>query len=480
MGKRVKSVRRGDVVLLEGGRIGTVKWLGKLPNAEADSEQYIGIVVAEGSGDGDGTYQGVRLFACETGKGVITLLSAVKSVVTAEKLLTKIVWLNQTVKDNDSKINQLKDELTLVKNEAATFKFNAQDGEKKGNNDDSDDGIKSFLKNEITKKWWISVDDLCARYKTRPKPEVESIYKGFKEFDFFRPTQPHSRIVYTVCASPRDNLIGSGSDDKTIRLWRKDLTQQHNVRCIATLQLRSCINSLAFSPTGEMLAAALDSGWIELYNLHTGKMVGALEGQTTSEVWTICFSPDGNNVISGALDRAVRIWDVKDRECRWALRGHDEWVNGVAVSSDGTTIVSGSGDKTVRIWDTKRMQCRQTLRGHTDFVRSVCVTQDGNSVVSASDDCQLRVWDMKGGQCKNVLQGHTKGIYSVAAGAGNNVASASRDSTVKVWDITSKKFLKEFKGHRGDVNSCCFVDDGRYVASGSDDKMVMCFDIRRE
>eukprot|EP00493_Phyllostaurus_siculus_P013428 UN13627 len=155
-----------------------------------------------------------------------------------------------------------------------------------------------------------------------------------------------------------------------------------------------------------MLAAALDSGWIELYDLKTGKMTGALEGQTTSEVWTICFSPDGANIISGALDRAVRIWDVENRECRWALRGHDEWVNGVAVSGDGNSIVSGSGDKTVRIWDTKKMQSRNVLRGHTDFVRSVCVTSDSKHIVSASDDCQLRVWDMQSGSNIKCLQGY--------------------------------------------------------------------------
>jgi WD40 repeat protein len=48
----------------------------------------------------------------------------------------------------------------------------------------------------------------------------------------------------------------------------------------------------------------------------------------------------------GALDRAVRIWDVQRRECNWALRGHDEWVNGVSISPDGKNIVSAGGDKT--------------------------------------------------------------------------------------------------------------------------------------
>jgi len=179
-------------------------------------------------------------------------------------------------------------------------------------------------------------------------------------------------------------------------------------------------------------------------------------------------------IISGALDRAVRIWDVKNRECRWALRGHDEWVNGVAVSPDGSSIVSGSGDKTVRVWDTKSMTCRATLRGHTDFVRSVCVLQDSKTIVSASDDTTLRVWDIESANCTSVLKGHSKGIYSVSAGNGR-IASASRDATVKLWNPRQSKPLKSFNAHKGDVNSCTFFDKGRWIASGSDDKSVKIY-----
>jgi len=288
---------------------------------------------------------------------------------------------------------------------------------------------------------------------------------------------PHARIVYTVSASSRDNMVASGSDDKSIRLWRRPASAQtEEMRCITELKLRSCINSLAFHPTQDMLAAALDSGWIELYDLHTGKMMGALEGQSTSEVWTVCFSPDGNNILSGSLDRAIRVWDVRERECKWALRGHDEWVNGISVSSDGTTICSGSGDKTVRIWDTKTMASRAVMRGHDDFVRSVCVTGDNKYVVSASDDCSLRVWDIKTGQCVKPIKAHNKGIYCVSA-SGTKVVSSSRDFSVKVWDVNGdgKKPLQTFSKHRGDVNSCCFFDDGKWVASCSDDKKVLCF-----
>jgi len=285
-----------------------------------------------------------------------------------------------------------------------------------------------------------------------------------------------------VCASPKDNLLASGSDDKTIRLWRRSNAQKTGARCIDQITLRSCINAISISPDGGMMAAALDSGWIELYDLGTGKMVGALEGQTTSEVWTVCFSPDGKNIISGALDRAVRIWDVQARECRWALRGHDEWVNGVSVSPDGSHIVSGSGDKTVRVWDTKTMKCTKTFRGHQDFVRSVCVLDDSNLAVSASDDCQLRVWNIREGKCQNILggnnaKGHSKGIYSVSAGKGKYVASASRDASVMIWNVGEAQPKKKFTDHRGDVNSCVIFNQGQHVASGSDDKSVIVKEI---
>jgi len=472
-------LERNQVVYINsnGGLVGTIKFIGRVGD-----QTMVGVRLGEGTGDSDGTVEGVRYFDCDTNGGIFVKPTDISKVITPEEILTKIRKLNGKKKDNDAKINELKDQLTILAGDNPVPQISGSVQKLEG---DSDDVILNFLNEEIRKKWYIGVRDVCARYPNRKENEVVNLYKPKeKEFSKMDPCNPHSRIVYTVSSNPKDNLVASGSDDKSIRLWRRNYNNPNSgegdMRCIAELKLRSCINSLAFHPNQDMLAAALDSGWIELYDLKTGKMMGALEGQSTSEVWTVCFSPDGSNILSGSLDRAIRVWDVRDRECKWALRGHDEWVNGIAVSSDGTTIVSGSGDKTVRIWDTKTMGCRSTLRGHEDFVRSVCVTGDNQSIVSASDDCSLKVWDVKNGTQKSTIKAHSKGIYCVSSTAsGGRVVSSSRDFAVKIWDVNSgsSKPVKVFNNHRGDVNSCCFFDNGRWVASCSDDKKVLCFQV---
>jgi len=489
------DLAKNDVVLLNSTQqIGVVKYVGPLPGKQEAT--FVGLEIGEGKGTCSGSFNGVDYFSCPPDKGMFVELSNIKKKLAAHQILKQMYRLSEKNRAQRATISELRDELTLSKKTVDEYKF------KEGNDQTSTRqkalGPAAWLNNECSKKWWVGFDDFKYRYRSSKEynetdlqndlkdsghSSLDTVYNEQKsKLDAFQEMPCHTRIVYTVCASPKDNLLASGSDDKTIRLWRRSSATKTGARCIDQITLRSCINAISISPDGGMMAAALDSGWIELYDLGSGKMVGALEGQTTSEVWTVCFSPDGKNIISGALDRAVRIWDVQQRECRWALRGHDEWVNGVSVSPDGNAIVSGSGDKTVRVWDTKTMKCKKTFRGHQDFVRSVCVLEDSNLAVSASDDCQLRVWNIAEGKCQNILggnnaKGHSKGIYSVSAGKGLQVASASRDASVMIWNVQQAQPLKKFTDHRGDVNSCVIFNDGRNVASGSDDKSVIVKEI---
>ena len=68
------------------------------------------------------------------------------------------------------------------------------------------------------------------------------------------------------------------------------------------------------------------------------------------------------------------------------LKGHLKCVSSVAWSPDGHTIVSGSLDRVIKIWDAYTFMCLNILNGHINYVKSVVWSPNGQKIASSSDD----------------------------------------------------------------------------------------------
>lgn len=159
------------------------------------------------------------------------------------------------------------------------------------------------------------------------------------------------------------------------------------------------------------------------------------------------------------MDKLVRVWDLRNGNLLERFVGHSNSVYSVAFSPDGLSIVSGSLDKTLRIWDLSSTtiaalsvapveagtgsvvvttNCRHVFTGHSDFVLSVGYPGQIGSlgrvdsvgrpspepafdiewVISGSKDRQVLFWDAKkkedvnsnhssmGNEALITLQGH--------------------------------------------------------------------------
>ncbi|AQZ16664.1 RRT13 (YER066W) [Zygosaccharomyces parabailii] len=183
-----------------------------------------------------------------------------------------------------------------------------------------------------------------------------------------------------------------------------------------------------------------------------------------------------DDVITGADDKIIRIYDAEKKQFLLELKGHDGGVWDIdrgccihafrghtstvrcldIVEHNGTKyIVSGSRNYTLRVWRFPREQQAPdkvypivhnaeeenpyyagVLRGHKDSVR--VISGHGKIVVSGAYDGKVIVWDIAQMLCLYILSGHTDRIYSTIYDYKHNrCISGSMDTNVGVWDLNN-------------------------------------------
>ena len=66
----------------------------------------------------------------------------------------------------------------------------------------------------------------------------------------------------------------------------------------------------------------------------------------------------------------------------------------------GEFLASGSSDCAVKVWDIRRKQCITTFKGHSAPLRKVCFSPDGRWVVSGDRDGVIKLWDLTAGKVR--------------------------------------------------------------------------------
>jgi small GTP-binding protein len=239
---------------------------------------------------------------------------------------------------------------------------------------------------------------------------------------------------------------------------------------------RADVVAYAFSRDGKRaLTGAYDKA-LRLWDVEKAQCIRVMECE--GSVHRVVWIPDQDRALSASGDDKVRLWDINAGRLQRQFEGHTNSADSVALSPDRRRALSGSNDKTVRLWDLDTGRCQRVLKGHTGPVFGLAWGADERRALSGSEDGTLRLWDVKTGRCLQVLEGHTGGITSVEWSANQRYAlSGSWDNTVRLWDMEAGLSVRVFEGHSNYVMCLAWSVDDRLALSGALDNTVRLWDV---
>ncbi|MFZ9752551.1 MAG: DUF4365 domain-containing protein, partial [Cyanobium sp.] len=237
------------------------------------------------------------------------------------------------------------------------------------------------------------------------------------------------------------------------------------------------VSSVGWSADGQRLVSGGDDGAVRLWMAASGQPLAVLEGHQ-GRVSSVGWSADGQQLASGGADGTVRLWDVVCGRQLAVLEGHQGPVRSVGWNADGQRLASGGADGTVSVWEAASGRQLAVLEGHKGPVLTVGWSADGQRLASGGAYGTVRLWDVVSSRHLAVLKGHQGPVRSVGWSAdGQRLATGGSDGTVRLWETASGRELAVLEGHQDWVRSVSWSPDGQRLASGGADGTVRLWDV---
>lgn len=342
--------------------------------------------------------------------------------------------------------------------------------------------------------------------------QVQLWERNEKEIKQIETLSGHSSRANSVSFTHNGNILGSASNDRTVKLWQVKLPLVTRIKADSQR-----VFDVSFSPNGQKFASAGDANTIQIWD-GNGNWQQTLNGHS-KQVDSVSFSTNAEKIASSSLDDTVKLWAWQGKQYqlkrtipresllegissvsfnptntnnpllavvdtqgivkildingskKYNFQAHKKEIWTVSFSPDGKAIATASGDRTAKLWDVKGKP-KVTLEGHNAAVLDISFHPKRNFIATASKDNTVKLWDFSGQLLKNIT-GHTEQVKSVRFSPDGGRIATVADRTIKLWNLDGT-LITTLKGHSGAVNSISFnPKNSKILISGSSDSTII-------
>jgi len=186
--------------------------------------------------------------------------------------------------------------------------------------------------------------------------EISRCQLGLSEF--------HKNVFHSIVFTPDGKHLVTGAYDGSVRLWQAETgAEEFHFR-----DHKDVVFGVALHQTAEGRLLAVSGGGgqlsadgtgftegkkdfaIRMWDVTERKLIRRLTGHTDC-VNGVAFSPNGRLIASASFDHTVRVWDRETGKELRCFKGHETYVRAVTVSPDGRYLLSGGDDCNLRLWN---------------------------------------------------------------------------------------------------------------------------------
>lgn len=234
------------------------------------------------------------------------------------------------------------------------------------------------------------------------------------------------------------NIIASGSQDKTIKLWN--------------LQTKSCINTLKG---------------------HTGSIRSLTPMKHKPEI-----------LASYSTDCTIRFWSVSNGDFLLNInKAFGYSILNPYVINESYLIYQSHFKGDLTVWDYLKNESKFILNGHSNMIKAMISLGQNfpNFIASASTDKSIIVWNVPAKEAVCRFNGHSKSVECITFLDNSEnpiLASGSLDTTIRLWSLSSFNCIAIFDFHSNGISSLFYSNNMNQFYSCGDITIVTCWKIK--
>lgn len=210
------------------------------------------------------------------------------------------------------------------------------------------------------------------------------------------------------------------------------------------------VNSVAFSPDGDMIVTGGKNGEAFLWSAQSGRLIAPLRPDTGTKIYSVSFSADGALIAAGASNGSIYLWSAATGQLVGTAADPDgaeiDWVE---FSPSGSTLAS-AGSGYVYLWnisgDGRTATLSRTLVDPLNVaVWSLAFSPDDRTLAAGDYHNIACLWNLSTGAATPLMlagpggQGTDQPVTAVAFSPdGSTLATGYNDGQVYLWNIASK------------------------------------------